>query len=175
MQNTHATIRMLRKIKHAREEAGLSQAAMAKKIEVSDATISKIESGVIKTPEKYLPAIAKATHKPLSYFFGEDKPELTEFAEKAKKYDEMMTLLKESGVVHGGGNNNKVYVIKDSKNVEINDDHKELIEGILQKDKSEHDLIKEVLKLDKEKLDQMLKLHKSMQQDDEGKNKKPKK
>jgi hypothetical protein len=42
--------------------------------------------------------------KPLSYFFGEDNPELTEFAEKARKYDTLVEVLKETGIMNGGSN-----------------------------------------------------------------------
>jgi hypothetical protein len=132
-------------------------------------TIQKIESGFIKNPEKYLPEISKVTGKSLSYFFGEETPELTQFADKARKYDAMMDLLKEGGFINGSnssvnteGGENNVNVGGNGNNVNVNGDTAKIVEEIMKKDHEEHQLILRILELEKEEKDQLFHLYEAL-------------
>jgi len=129
-------------------------------------TIQKIESGFIKNPEKYLPQIAEVTKKSLSYFFGEETPELTEFAEKAKKYDALMELIKESGILGGtnssinsNGGENNVTVGGNGNSINVNNDTAKIVEELMKKDHEEHQLIMKILDLEKDEKDKLLQLY----------------
>jgi len=63
------TISMGELIRDAREEAGLSQDELAKKIYRRQATLSAIELGKSETTISTLLYIAHALNKPISYFF----------------------------------------------------------------------------------------------------------
>lgn len=149
---------IVKRIIAAREDAGISQMELSRRIGAVSNSVQKIESGFIKNPEKYVPEIAKALKKPLSYFFGEDEPELTAFAEKAKKYDELMGMLKSQGILNGGGDNN--VVVNGHKNhVSVNHHQKKLIEDIMAKDKEEREMILKILELHKDEKEKLLQLY----------------
>jgi transcriptional regulator with XRE-family HTH domain len=149
---------IVNRIIRAREEAGMSQMELSRKIGAVSNTIQKVESGFIKNPEKYVPDVAKALQKPLSYFFGEDNPELTAFAEKAKKFDELSSLIQASGILAGGGDSN-VIVNGHANNVVVNPDTKRLIEEIMLKDKEEREMILRILELEKDEKEKLLELY----------------
>lgn len=160
--------KIIARIKAAREELGWSQAELSRQMGQASNTIQKIESGFIKNPEKYLPQIAETMKRTLSYFYGEDNPELTEFAEKARKYDALMELLKAQGfgstdnssAAHGG-DGSKNFSIGGSGNhvnVHANENAAKLCEEIMKKDHEEHQLIMKILELgeiEKQKLFQL--------------------
>lgn len=159
---------IVKRIIQAREDAGISQMELSRRIGAVSNTVQKVESGFIKNPEKYVPDIAKALKKPLSYFFGEDEPELTEFAEKARKYDELVGMLKSQGILSGGGDNN--VVVNGHKNhVNVNLHQKKLIEDILEKDKEERDMILKILELHKDEKEKLLELYAVLKKEDPGK------
>lgn len=147
---------IVKRIIQAREEAGISQTELSKRIGSVSNTIQKVESGLIKNPEKYVPSVAKALKKPLSYFFGEDKPELTEYAEKARKYDELMALIQSHGILNGGGDHN-VVVNGHKNNVVVN--QRKLLEEIMEMDKEEREMIGKVLELHKDEKEKLLQLY----------------
>jgi transcriptional regulator with XRE-family HTH domain len=149
---------IVNRIIRAREEAGMSQMELSRKIGAVSNTIQKVESGFIKNPEKYVPDVAKALQKPLSYFFGEDNPELTAFAEKAKKFDELSSLIQASGILAGGGDSN-VVVNGHANHIVVNPDTKRLIEEIMQKDKEEREMILRILELEKDEKEKLLQLY----------------
>ncbi len=60
-----------RKIKQARVEAGLSQAALGEKIGVTWEMISRYENGR-SSPHKYLEEMSEILHKPLVYFVDDE-------------------------------------------------------------------------------------------------------
>ncbi len=57
----------------ARESRGYSQTQLAKKAGVSQAAISKFESGVLEIPDDRLKAIAEAVEYPTAFFFRRDR------------------------------------------------------------------------------------------------------
>ena len=65
------TIQMGKKIRNVREEAGLSQAELAKKIFRRRATVSDIENGKSELGTITLSRLASVLEKPISYFFPE--------------------------------------------------------------------------------------------------------
>lgn len=162
---SHLTI--IARIKNAREELGWSQAELSRQMGQASNTIQKIESGFIKSPEKYLPQIADVTKKPLSYFYGEDNPELTQFAEKAKKYDALLELIKDSGIVSGftnssvnsNGGEKNVTVGGNGNNVSLSSDAAKIVEEIMKKDHEEHQLILRILELEKDEKDKLFQLY----------------
>ncbi len=156
---------IVKRIIAAREDAGISQMGLSRRIGAVSNSVQKIESGFIKNPEKYVPEIAKALQKPLSYFFGEDQPELTEFADKAKKYDDLVGMLKAQGILSGGGDNN--VVVNGHKNhVSVNLHQKKLIEDIMAKDKEEREMILKILELHKDEKEKLLELYAVLKRED---------
>jgi transcriptional regulator with XRE-family HTH domain len=159
--------KIIARIKAVREDLGWSQAELSRQMNQASNTIQKIESGFIKNPEKYLPQIAETTKKPLSYFYGEDNPELTQFAEKAKKFDALMDLIKESGILGGisnssvnsNGGEKNVTVGGNGNNVNVNGDAGKIIEEIMKKDHEEHQLILKILELEKDEKDKLFLLY----------------
>ncbi|QQS59668.1 helix-turn-helix transcriptional regulator [Candidatus Peregrinibacteria bacterium] len=159
--------KIIARIKAVREELGWSQAELSRQMKQASNTIQKIESGFIKNPEKYLPDIAIATKKTLSYFYGEDNPELTQFAEKARKYDALIELIKESGILVGGENSSvnsnggekNVTVGGNGNNVNVNSDATKIVEEIMKKDHDEHQLILRILELEKDEKDKLFQLY----------------
>ncbi len=162
-----ANPKIIARIKAVREELGWSQAELSRQMNQASNTIQKIESGFIKNPEKYLPQIAETTKKPLSYFYGEDNPELTQFAEKAKKFDALMEIIKDSGILSGisnssvnsNGGENNVTVGGNGNNVNVNGDAGKIIEEIMKKDHEEHQLILRILELEKDEKDKLFQLY----------------
>jgi len=157
--------KIIARIKAVREELGWSQAELSRQMGQASNTIQKIESGFIKNPEKYLPQIAETTKKPLSYFYGEDNPELTQFAEKAKKYDALIELIKESGLlgnnssVNSNGGEKNVTVGGNGNSVNVNGDASKIVEEIMKKDHEEHQLILKILELEKDEKDKLFQLY----------------
>ena len=158
---------IIARIKAAREDLNWSQAELSRRMGQMSNTIQKVESGLIKNPEKYLPQISEITKKPLSYFFGEDNPELTEFAEKARKYDALMDLMRENGFLNGASNSsvnnnggeNNVTVGGNGNSVSMNGDVAKNIEELMKKDHEEHELIMRILELEKSEKDKLLQLY----------------
>ena len=62
------------KVKTAREDAGLSQKDLAKKVGYSPATISQLEAGLFRISVDSLEKIARILKKPLHYFLPELQP-----------------------------------------------------------------------------------------------------
>jgi len=159
--------KIIARIKAVREELGWSQAELSRQMNQASNTIQKIESGFIKNPEKYLPQIAETTKKPLSYFYGEDNPELTQFAEKAKKFDALMEIIKDSGLLSGisnssvnsNGGEKNVTVGGNGNSVNVNGDAGKIIEEIMKKDHEEHQLILKILELEKDEKDKLFLLY----------------
>lgn len=160
--------KIIARIKAVREELGWSQAELSRQMNQASNTIQKIESGFIKNPEKYLPQIAETTKKPLSYFYGEDNPELTQFAEKAKKFDALMEIIKDSGVLLGGssdssvnnhGGKNNVTVGGNGHIVNVNSAATKILDEIMKKDQAEHQLILKILDLEKDEKDKLFQLY----------------
>lgn len=60
------------RIKAARVYAGLTQGNLAKKVEINNITISKIENGKRKIDVVELVKLAEILNKPVSYFFDEE-------------------------------------------------------------------------------------------------------
>lgn len=79
---------MGKKIREAREEAGLSQAELAKKIYRRRATVSDIENGKSEVGSLTLSRLSSVLEKPLSYFFPY-------FAVREHQPDEISPLSKE--------------------------------------------------------------------------------
>jgi transcriptional regulator with XRE-family HTH domain len=159
------------RIKAAREELGWSQSELSRRLNLSSNLIQKVESGFIKNPEKYLTQIAQVMKRPLSYFFGEDNPELTEFAEKARKYDALMEVLKEVGFLNGGnvntqGGTKNVTVGGNGNQVNVNSDAEKLIQELMKKDHEEHQLIMKILELEKDEKDKLFQLYEMIQKKD---------
>ena len=65
-----------KRIKQAREEAHLSQMALAKGIGVSDKAISSYEQGRSMPPVEKLKKIAQQTRRPVNYFTNENIEEV---------------------------------------------------------------------------------------------------
>lgn len=161
--------KIIARVKEAREELGWSQAELSRQMGHAPSTIQKVESGFIKNPEKYLPDISAATGKSLSYFYGEENPELTEYAEKARKYDALMELIKDSGIlqcpnnsVNTSGGKKNVNVGGNGNNVNVNGDPSELINSLLKSGHEEHQLIWKILELEKEEKDKLFRLYEIM-------------
>ena len=158
------------KIANARQDANLSQEELAKKIGISRGYLAQIETGKGNVKAELLGKFSKALNVPLSYFFGEDNPELTEFAEKAKKYDDLVSLIKNSGLVEGSGNKN--VVVNGSQNhVVVNSEQQKLIERLLDKDSEEKEMIFKLMKLQKEEKEDLLKLYSTFKKMNEDKKK----
>ena len=159
--------KIIARIKAVREELGWSQAELSRQMKQASNTIQKIESGFIKNPEKYLPQIAETTKKPLSYFFGEETPELTQFAEKARKYDTLMELLSQNGFLAGGSNSSvnsnggekNVTIGGSGNHVNVNPNAQKLVEELMKKDHEEHQLILKILELEKDEKDKLFQLY----------------
>jgi len=159
--------KIIARIKAVREDLGWSQAELSRQMGQASNTIQKIESGFIKNPEKYLPQIAETTKKPLSYFFGEENAELTEFADKARKYDALMELIKESGILNGGSNSSvnsnggekNVTVGGNGNSVNVNGDAAKIVQELMKKDHEEHQLILRILELEKAEKDKLFQLY----------------
>jgi len=154
------------RVKTAREELGWSQSELSRRMGQVSNTIQKIESGFIKKPETYIPEIAKAMKMPMSYFFGEDNPELTQFAEKARKYDMLIEVLRESGIlsnINGGtnsnGGENNVTVGGNGNSVNVGSNPSKIVEELMRKDHEEHELILKILELEKAEKDKLLQLY----------------
>jgi transcriptional regulator with XRE-family HTH domain len=158
---------IIARIKQAREDKGWSQAELSRQMEQASNTIQKIESGFIKNPEKYLPQIAEVTGQSLSYFYGEDNPELTQFAEKARKYDALIELIKESGILSSGSNNSvnsnsgerNVTVGGNGNSLNVHPNADKIIQEVLNKNKEENELIFKILQLEHEEREKLLELY----------------
>lgn len=165
--------KIIARIKAAREGLDWSQAELSRQMGQASNTIQKIESGFIKNPEKYLPEISKVTGKSLSYFFGEETPELTQFAEKARKYDAMMDLLKSGGFLNhtnnstnSNGGENNVNVGGNGNSVNVNPNAAKIVEELMKKDHEEHQLIMKILELEKDEKDKLFQLYEVIQKKD---------
>lgn len=66
---------LAQRIRNARKQSHLSQAALAKGIGVSDKSISSYEKARSIPPFVKLKKIAEQTHHPISYFMNEDSGE----------------------------------------------------------------------------------------------------
>jgi transcriptional regulator with XRE-family HTH domain len=66
-----------KRIRNARKDAHLSQAALAYAIGVSDKSVSAYEQGRSQPPFEKLKKIAQCTHRPVSYFTEEETNEST--------------------------------------------------------------------------------------------------
>jgi len=71
----------------------VSQTELAQMIEKSRAYVSNITKGRYLPKISELVKIAKYLKKPIGYFLGEDSPELMEYAEKAKKWDKIVSMI----------------------------------------------------------------------------------
>jgi transcriptional regulator with XRE-family HTH domain len=72
------TLRILsERIRDARKEAHLSQAALAHAIGVSDKSVSAYEKGRSQPPFEKLKKIAQSTRRPIAYFTEEETNEST--------------------------------------------------------------------------------------------------
>lgn len=168
--DTHSKI--IARIKAAREDIDWSQAELSRQMGQASNTIQKIESGFIKNPEKYLPEISKVTGKTLSYFFGEETPELTQFADKARKYDAMMDLLKDGGFINNdnsvssNGGEHNVNVGENGNNVNVNPNASKIIEELMKKDHEEYELIMRILDLEKDEKDKLFQLYEMIKKKD---------
>jgi len=159
-----------KKIANSRQEANLSQEELAKKVGISRGYLAQIETGSGNVKAELLGKFSQALNVPLSYFFGEDNPELTEFAEKAKKYDELISLIKNSGLIEGSMNKN--VVVNGNKNhVVVNAEQQKLIERLLDKDSEERDMIFKLMKLQKEEKEDLIKLYSAFKKVNEEKKK----
>jgi len=165
--------KIIARIKAIRDELGWSQAELSRQMEQASNTIQKVESGLIKNPEKYLPKIAEVTKKPLAYFYGEENPELTEYAEKAKKYDALMELIKESGILDGtnngvssNGGEGNVTIGGSGNNVNVHPNAEKIIQEIVKKDSAENELIFKILQLEHEEREKLLELYKFIRDKD---------
>lgn len=152
------------RIKAAREELGWSQAELSRQMGQASNTIQKVESGFIKNPEKFLPTIAEVTKKPLSYFFGEDNPELTEYANKARKFDMMMEMIQSAGFLNNNaptnnGGERNVTVGGNGNHVHVGSDATKIIKEIMQKDEEERNLLMKVVDLEKEERQKLFELY----------------
>ena len=79
-----------RRIRSAREEAGLTQAELGDKLGVSHSVVSDLERGIPKKIDLFdLEQIGDALGKPFSYFLGQD----TEEDRKAAEYKRLATEL----------------------------------------------------------------------------------
>lgn len=166
--------KIIARIKAVREELGWSQAELSRQMNQASNTIQKIESGFIKNPEKYLPQIAETTKKSLSYFYGEDNPELTQFAEKARKYDALMDLLKENGFSSVGANNSSnnnggeanLTVGGNGNHISVNSDAAKMVQELMKKDHEEHQLILKILELENGEKDKLFQLYEMVRKKD---------
>lgn len=56
-------------IRKAREDAGLTQAQLAKKIHLKRLAVSEMENGKVEISAQTIPLLASSLDKPISYFF----------------------------------------------------------------------------------------------------------
>jgi transcriptional regulator with XRE-family HTH domain len=68
-------MKISKKIREAREQAGLNQSDLASKIGLSTQSISAFETGRIEPSSKYLSLIAAATNQPVYFFTGQKMAE----------------------------------------------------------------------------------------------------
>ena len=139
-----------KRIAHARQHAGLSQKELANKVGISRGYLAGIETTFENVKSKLLQKFSIALSMPLSYFFGEDNAELTEFAEKARKYDKLVSLINNSGLIEGGVENN-VVVSGNENHVIVNPEQQMIIEQMLKRGTEERDLIMKILKFEEGK------------------------
>lgn len=91
------------KIRQAREELGLTQKEVAKGFGCSQANMSDYERGMIGVDAADLARLAAILQKPLSYFYGEDRPEdrraseLKRLADQAENFREEIRRLADQG------------------------------------------------------------------------------
>ncbi len=88
-----------KKIRYAREEAGLSQRQLGDMIALSDKAISSYEVGRTTPNVRLLMKIGEVVHKPISYFEDDPKADNIDFQIKIKTIErellEIKKLLKE--------------------------------------------------------------------------------
>jgi transcriptional regulator with XRE-family HTH domain len=105
-----------KKIKQARNEAGLNQSELATRMKTHQVTIARLENGERRCSLKNLKSISEITGKPIGWFFGEDSSSYTydrklqeELLACVKKNSEELSELKElvklmsTGVGEGEG------------------------------------------------------------------------
>ena len=56
-------------IRKARQDAGLTQAQLAKKIHLKRLAVSEMENGKVEISAQTIPLLASSLDKPISYFF----------------------------------------------------------------------------------------------------------
>ena len=94
------------RIQIARKEAGLKQNEFAKKLNVTNATLSRWESGIVTPEIGKLNTIAKLTGKSISYFFGEEQQPANSM------YSQMMDMQKQISELKEALEENKKYTKK---------------------------------------------------------------
>lgn len=84
------------RIKKARQEAGISQEQLADKLGLSgNNVISRWENGRGRISVDQLAKIADLTHRPISYFFGEEEQEKLKTYKLEQKIKKLRELLEE--------------------------------------------------------------------------------
>jgi transcriptional regulator with XRE-family HTH domain len=81
------------RIRTSLKERGVSQVELAQMIQKSRAYVSNITKGRYVPKISELIKIAEYLKKPVGYFLGEDKPGLLTYVDKAKKWDELVSLI----------------------------------------------------------------------------------
>lgn len=82
------------RVKKAREEIGISQELLGKKVPYAAATISQLESGQFRISLEALEKIAKVLDKPLSYFLPEERSETWAIPTKLKVLERELAEIK---------------------------------------------------------------------------------
>jgi transcriptional regulator with XRE-family HTH domain len=147
-----------RKIAELRQKAQMSQEQLAERVGISRAFLAQVETGKSNVKTQLIERLSQALHIPKGTFFGEDNPEMTEFADKAKRFDELVALIKNTGLIEGGMNKN-VYVNGHSNNVVVNAEQQKIIEKLIDKDAEEKKMIMKMLDLNKEEKEDLLRLY----------------
>ncbi|GEM_PF-3562607 len=84
------------RIRKARKEAGISQERLADKLGLSgNNVISRWENGIGSISVEQLAKIADLTHRPISYFFGEEGGEKLKTYKLEQKIKKLKELLEE--------------------------------------------------------------------------------
>lgn len=143
----------------ARKKAKLSQEQLAKKVGIRRGYLAQIEVNHVGVRATLMEKLSKALSVPISFFVGEDLPELTEFATKAKKYDKIVSLIRESGAINGTVEKN-VVVSGENNNVVINSEQQMIIEQLLKKDAEERELLLKILQLKRGERNELLHVYK---------------
>lgn len=139
----------------ARHQAGLSQEELAGKVGISRGHLAGIETVAQNVKSRLLERFSRVLGLPLSYFFGEENPELTEYAEKARKFDKLVSIIRNSGVIEGSVENN-VVVSGNENHVVVNPEQQKIIEQLLTKTSEERELLIKILSLEEGKKQALL-------------------